>query len=57
MDKFGECTFQAIDALEAAKRWSAVEDYGEAALELRRAQRELNAAIAIVDERKGRKQF
>lgn len=49
MDKFGECTFQAIDAIENAKRLSFADDYSDALLELRRAERELKAAIAVTE--------
>jgi hypothetical protein len=46
--KFGECVFQASDALQEARKWFAANEFSEAESELRRAQREIDAARAAL---------
>jgi len=48
MTKFEECAFQASDALNEATRAYRDHDFHDAASELRRAERELEAARAAL---------
>ena len=46
--KFEECAFLAADAITEAKKWFVAGDFAVAGAELRRAQREIDAAHAAL---------